>query len=271
MAFFRKKREIPGGLWMKCPACGKMVYRKQVQERLGVCPECDFHDKITGLKRVDITLDEHTFVSFGEEYRPWDVLSFSTNESYEDKIVKTQEKTGLSEAALVGTGTIKGVRAVIGVLDFKFFGGSMGQVVGERITVAVERALEERVPLLIFSASGGARMQEGALSLMQMAKTSAAIARLKDEPSCPYISILTNPTTGGVTASFAALGDFILAEPGALIGFAGPRVIQTTLRTDLPEGFQTAEFLMDHGFIDRIVPREKLRDELATILEYCLQ
>jgi len=268
---FRKKKDMPSGLWTKCPACGKMVYRKQVQERLGVCPECDFHDKITGRKRVDIMLDAESFSPFAEEYRPWDVLEFNTNESYEDKIVKAQEKTGLSEAALVGSGTIKGIRAMIGVLDFKFFGGSMGQVVGERITEAVERALDEKLPLVIFSAAGGARMQEGALSLMQMAKTSAAIARLRDEPNCPYISVLTNPTTGGVTASFAALGDFILAEPGALIGFAGPRVIQTTLRTDLPEGFQTAEFLIEHGFIDRIVPREKMRDEVATILEYCLQ
>jgi acetyl-CoA carboxylase carboxyl transferase subunit beta len=248
-----------------------MVYRKQVQERLGVCPECEFHDKITGRKRVDITVDEGTFVPFAEEYRSTDALEFHTNESYEVKIAKTQEKTGRSEAAIVGTGTIKGIRAVVGALDFKFLGGSMGQVVGERITLAVERALDERLPLVIFSASGGARMQEGALSLMQMAKTSAAIARLRTEPGCPYISVLTHPTTGGVTASFAALGDFILAEPGALIGFAGPRVIQTTLRTDLPEGFQTAEFLMEHGFIDRIVPREKLRNEVASIFEYCLE
>lgn len=267
---FRKKKDMPSGLWTKCPKCGKMVYRKQVQERLGVCPECDFHDKINGPKRVAITLDSDTFEPFAEEYRAYDVLEFKTNEPYEDKIVKAQEKTGLTEAALVGTGKIKGVRVVFGVLDFKFFGGSMGQVVGERITMAVERALDEKLPLVVFSASGGARMQEGVLSLMQMAKTSAAIARLRSDKRCPYVSILTNPTTGGVTASYAALGDFILAEPGALIGFAGPRVIQTTLRTDLPEGFQTAEFLMEHGFIDRIVPREKMRDEVASIIEYCL-
>jgi acetyl-CoA carboxylase carboxyl transferase subunit beta len=267
---FRKKKDMPSGLWTKCPACGKMVYRKQVQEKLNVCPECGFHDKITSAQRVSITLDAESFTPFAEEFRPWDVLEFESSGVYAKKLRKAQEKTGLTEAVVVGGGTIRGIRVVLGVLDFKFFGGSMGQVVGERITSAVERALDEEVPLVVFSASGGARMQEGALSLMQMAKTSAAIARLKKKANTPYLSVLTNPTTGGVTASFAALGDFILAEPGALIGFAGPRVIENTIRKKLPEGFQTAEFLLERGFIDRIVSRERMRDEIGGILEYCL-
>ena len=207
---------------------------------------------------------------FGEEFLSRDVLEFKDREPYDKKIDKAQAKTGLTEAAVVGTGSMNGLRVVLGILDFSFFGGSMGQVVGERIAVAVERALAEEVPLIIFSASGGARMQEGVLALMQMAKTSAAIGRLRDNPRCPYISVLTNPTTGGVTASFATLGDFIIAEPGALIGFAGPRVIKTTLRTELPEGFQTSEFLKEHGFIDRVISRHDMRAELSSILEYCL-
>jgi acetyl-CoA carboxylase carboxyl transferase subunit beta len=267
---FRKKKDMPSGLWTKCKACGKMVYSKQVQEKLSVCPECGFHGKISSAKRIEITLDAGSFESFGEEFLPTDVLDFIDREPYAEKLTKAQGKTGLTEAALVGTGTLKGMRLVIGILDFSFFGGSMGQVVGERITTAVEKATAEGIPLIVFSASGGARMQEGALSLMQMAKTSAAIGRLREVASAPYISVLTNPTTGGVTASFASLGDIIIAEPKALIGFAGPRVIQTTLRTDLPKGFQTSEFLLEHGFIDRIVSRDSLRDELAQILEYCL-
>lgn len=267
---FRKKKDMPSGLWLKCKACGKMVYRKQVQERHGVCPECDFHEKLPGLKRIEITLDEGTFVSFAEEFEAWDVLPFSASETYDEKLAKARQKTGLTEAAIVGVGRLKERPVVFGVLDFSFFGGSMGQVVGERVTAAAERAYAEQAPLVLVSASGGARMQEGALSLMQMAKTSAAIARLKTSSKTPFVSVLTNPTTGGVTASFAALGDFIFAEPGALIGFAGPRVIQTTLRTELPEGFQTSEFLLKHGFIDRIVRRERLRDELGLLFDYCL-
>jgi acetyl-CoA carboxylase carboxyl transferase subunit beta len=251
---FRKKKDMPSGLWDKCQACGKMVYKKELQESHGVCPVCGHHHKILSAERLSITLDEGSFEGFAEEFLPRDVLEFSDREPYDKKIVKTQQKTGLSEAAIVGTGTMNGLRVVIGLLDFSFFGGSMGQVVGERIAVAVELALEEKLPLIVFSASGGARMQEGALSLMQMAKTSAAIGRLRED----------------LTASFAALGDFILAEPGALIGFAGPRVIKTTLRTDLPEGFQTSEFLLEHGFIDRVVPRQDMREELSHILEYCL-
>jgi acetyl-CoA carboxylase carboxyl transferase subunit beta len=247
-----------------------MIYRKQFQEKMGVCPECGYHEKPTAAQRVEITLDADSFEPFAEEHLPRDVLGFGDGDSYADKLGKAQEKTGLSEAATVGIGTLKGMRVVCGVLDFTFFGGSMGQVVGERITEATERAREEELPLLVFSASGGARMQEGALSLMQMAKTSAAIGRLKESPRCPYVSVLTHPTTGGVTASFAALGDLIIAEPGALIGFAGPRVIETTIRKELPKGFQTAEFLLEHGFIDRIVERHKLRDELSTMLEYLL-
>ena len=267
---FRRKKDMPSGLWTKCRACGKMVYQKQVQEKLSVCPECGFHGKISSAKRIDITVDAGSFEPFGEEFLPTDVLGFMEQVPYAEKLSATQDKTGLTEAAVVGTGTLKGMRVVLGILDFSFFGGSMGQVVGERITTAVERATEEGIPLIIFSASGGARMQEGALSLMQMAKTSAAVGRLRDVASAPYISVLTNPTTGGVTASFAALGDIIVAEPKALIGFAGPRVIQTTLRTELPKGFQTSEFLLEHGFVDLIVSRDSMRDELARILEYCL-
>ncbi len=267
---FRKKKDMPSGLWTKCKACEKMVYTKQVEERLGVCPECDHHEKISSARRVEITLDPGSFAPFAEEVLPKDVLGFADRDSYDNKIAQATRKTGRSEAALVGTGTLKGIRVVFGALEFGFFGGSMGQVVGERITAAVERAAEEQLPLILVSSSGGARMQEGALSLMQMAKTSAAIARLKRIPRSPYISVLTDPTTGGVTASFAALGDIIVAEPKALIGFAGPRVIQNTLRTDLPEGFQRAEFLLEKGFVDRIIPRTEMRDELSKIVEYCL-
>jgi acetyl-CoA carboxylase carboxyl transferase subunit beta len=267
---FRKKKDMPTGLWQKCTACTKMVYRKQVAEAHGVCPECGFHDKLPIMERIGITLDEGTFTPFAEEFLSMDILEFAGKEAYDEKLEKAVKKTGRTEAAIVGTGELKGMRVVMCVLDFTFFGGSMGQVVGERVTAGVERAYEEDIPLIVFSASGGARMQEGALSLMQMAKTSAAIGRLRDKPACPYISVLTDPTTGGVTASFAALGDFIFAEPGALIGFAGPRVIKETLRTELPAGFQTSEFLLEHGFVDRVVARGQMRDELAAILAYCL-
>jgi acetyl-CoA carboxylase carboxyl transferase subunit beta len=270
MGWSFRKKDMPSGLWMRCPSCEAMLYRKQVQENLETCPECDEHFRISSAARIDITVDEGSFRGFGEEVLPKDVLEFQKETApYSDKLEKTAAKTGLTEAVRVGFGELHGIRVVLAVLDFGFLGGSMGMVVGERVTMAVEAARDERVPLLIFSSSGGARMHEGALSLMQMAKTSAAIARFR-ETGVPYISILTNPTTGGVTASFAALGDLIYAEPGALIGFAGPRVIQTTIRADLPEGFQRSEFLLEKGFIDRIVSRSEMRDELARTLEYCL-
>jgi acetyl-CoA carboxylase carboxyl transferase subunit beta len=266
---FRRKEDMPSGLWMRCPNCQKMLFRKQVEEHLESCPECDEHFRITSDRRIKITVDEGSFDEFGQEVLPRDILNFTEKNSYADKLIRATQTTGMTEAARAGFAKIHDIRVALVVLDFQFLGGSMGMVVGERITMAVEAARAENLPLIIFSASGGARMHEGALSLMQMAKTSAAIARFQDVRK-PYISVLTNPTTGGVTASFAALGDLIFAEPGALIGFAGPRVIQTTIRADLPPGFQRSEFLLERGFLERIVPRQELRDELARTLEYCL-
>jgi acetyl-CoA carboxylase carboxyl transferase subunit beta len=266
---FRKKADMPSGLWMRCPSCTKMLYRKQVEESLETCPECGEHFRISSERRIAITTDEGSFEEFGLEVLPRDVLEFHEKKPYAEKLLSAAKSTGLSEAVRVGFARLHDIRIVLGVLDFAFMGGSMGMVVGERIAMAAEAARDAELPLIIFSASGGARMHEGALSLMQMAKTSAAIARFRDVRR-PYVSVLTNPTTGGVTASFAAQGDLIFAEPGALIGFAGPRVIQTTIRAELPEGFQRAEFLLQKGFIDRIVARGEMREELARTLEYCL-
>ncbi len=267
MAFFRKKKEIPIGLWMKCPACGKMAFTKTVEERLNCCPECDHHMKVNGPTRVRHLLDEGSFEPVGEGLEPRDLLRFKDEISYEEKLKKTAAKSGVSEACTAGRGTIDGHPVTLAVLDFSFRGGSMGVVVGERVALAADDAYQRRVPLLMVATSGGARMQEGALSLMQMAKTSATIARLR-EANLPYIVVLADPCTGGVSASFAAQGDVTVAEPGALIGFAGPRVIQNTIKTTLPEGFQRAEFLMEKGYIDRIVNRRDLRKELVTLLEY---
>jgi acetyl-CoA carboxylase carboxyl transferase subunit beta len=267
MAFFRKKKEIPIGLWMKCPACGKMAFTKTVEERLSCCPECDHHLKVNGPTRVKQLIDEGTFEPMGEDLAPRDVLRFHDEESYEDKLAKTRAKSGVNEACTAGRGRIHGHDVTFVALDFTFRGGSMGVVVGERVTRAAEDALERRVPLIVVATSGGARMQEGALSLMQMAKTSAAIARLRDA-DLPYLVVLADPCTGGVSASFAAQGDVTLAEPGALIGFAGPRVIQNTIRTTLPEGFQRAEFLLEKGYVDRIVNRRELKQEIARLLDY---
>ncbi len=266
--FRKKKKDIPGGVWLKCQGCNTMLTRKKVEEVLGTCPECGFHFKIDGRRRVDQLLDEGSFEEFGSDIAPVDHLQFFDKEPYAEKLKKTQGKTGLSEAATVGRGRLDGLDIVFGALDFSFMGGSMGVVVGERVTLAAEVAREEHRALLLVATSGGARMHEGALSLMQMAKTSVALGRL-GEAGLPYISVLADPCTGGVIASFAALGDIILAEPGALIGFAGPRVIATTIRTKLPEGFQRAEFLLEHGFIDRIVPRTRLREEVSCCLRYC--
>jgi acetyl-CoA carboxylase carboxyl transferase subunit beta len=264
---FRRKKNIPGGLWLKCPGCSAMLMRRKLDENLGVCPECSFHFKLTARQRVEQILDKDSFEEFGEEHRTLDPLGF---QAYEDTLSRSRKRSGLSEAALVGRGRLDGKPVAFGALDFNFVGGSMGVVVGTRVALAAEDALERRTPLILVSTSGGARMQEGALSLMQMAKTSAAIARLAEE-SLPYVSVLADPCTGGVIASFAALGDLILAEPGALIGFAGPRVIQTTIGTTLPDGFQRAEFLEEHGFVDRIVPRVRLREELASSLRYLVR
>lgn len=267
MPFFRKKREIPAGLWMKCPACGKMAFTKTVEESHWVCPECDHHMKVNGPKRVQQLLDEPGD-RLGEDLMPQDTLRFGGDgESYEDVLERSRVKSGVSEAATVMRGTIHGIPITVCAMDFSFRGGSMGVVVGERVALAADDAYERKAALLVVCTSGGARMQEGALSLMQMAKTSAAISRLKDA-GIPYITLLADPCTGGVSASFAALGDITLAEPNALIGFAGPRVIQNTIKAKLPEGFQRSEFLLEKGYVDRIVHRRDLRDELASILRY---
>jgi acetyl-CoA carboxylase carboxyl transferase subunit beta len=261
---FRKKKNIPGGLWLKCPSCGAMLQRRVLSEQLGVCNECGHHFKVTARERIAHLLDDDSFEEVGQELKTSNPLEFA---GYEGTIERSRKKSGLDEAAVAGHGTIDGMPVAFCALDFHFVGGSMGVVVGTRVTLAAEYAYEHKMPLIVISTSGGARMHEGALSLMQMAKTSAAIARL-GEVGLPYLSVLADPCTGGVIASYAALGDVIVAEPGALIGFAGPRVIQTTIGTQLPDGFQRAEFLLEHGFVDRIVPRTRLREELATILRY---
>ncbi len=263
---FRRKRDLPEGLWIRCPDCSKTVFKKQVEERLQVCPECNFHFNIGGPERIRILVDEG---SFQEEYRnmaPVDVLGFVDQKKYSDRLREYQQRTGANDAAIIGSATIEGVPIVLGVTDSHFMMGSMGAVVGEKITLACEEAVRRRMPLVLVSGSGGgARMQEGIISLAQMAKTSAAIARMNDA-GVPFISILTNPTMGGVAASWAALGDIVIAEPKALIGFAGPRVIKLTLRVDLPEGFQTSESLVKCGFVDMIISRIDMRKEVARLL-----
>jgi acetyl-CoA carboxylase carboxyl transferase subunit beta len=266
---FRKKRDVPAGLWMKCEnsACAKMAFRKNILENSMVCPECGYHMKLDVRERIERLLDPESFRPIGVDLEPKDVLRFVDSEPYDVKIEKARKKSSVGEACIAGRGTLGGRPVVLAVLNFGFIAGSMGVVVGERVAMAAEAALEDRCPLIVISSSGGARMQEGALSLMQMAKTSAVIARLK-EHAIPFVSILVDPCTGGVSASFAAQGDVTIAEPGALIGFAGPRVIESTIKTTLPEGFQRAEFLLEKGFIDRIVDRRKMREELISILSY---
>jgi len=261
---FRKKKDIPGGLWLKCPECGAMLQRRVLEENSGVCNECDHHFKVTARDRIRHLLDEDSFHELGQELTTKNPLSF---DGYDGTIERSRKRSGIDEAAIAGHGKIQGMPVGFAALDFHFVGGSMGVVVGTRVTMAAEHAFENKLPLIVVSTSGGARMHEGALSLMQMAKTSAAIARM-GEIGLPYISVLADPCTGGVIASYAALGDVIVAEPQALIGFAGPRVIQTTIGTQLPDGFQRAEFLLEHGFIDRIVSRHRLQGELATMLRY---
>jgi acetyl-CoA carboxylase carboxyl transferase subunit beta len=265
VAWFRKsKKEMPEGLWQRCTSCHEYIYKKQIEENDECCPHCGEHFPISSRRRVAVTADEGTFEEIGADVTGRDVLGFQDGKgSYADKLVKARRSTGLGDACVAGRCRIEGVRAVIAVLDFGFLGGSMGHAVGEKVALAIDTAREERLPCVVFSASGGARMHEGALSLMQMAKTSAAVHRFKQETRAPYVTVLTNPTTGGVTASFAALGDLIFAEPKALIGFAGPRVIKNTIRQDLPKGFQTSEFLKEKGFVDRIVPRREMREALA--------
>lgn len=268
MAFrLRKKKDMPGGLWSKCPSCKKMIYSKDLEQNMSICPECGFHNTISARKRVEITADPGTFVEHFSDLKPSDRLGFVDNIPYAEKIEKAQEKTGNADALLAGECSIGGHPAVVAVLDFTFMGGSMGEVVGEKITLAVELAAEKQVPILIFSASGGARMHEGAISLMQMAKTCGALKKFSMNGGFS-ISVMTNPTTGGVTASFASICDITVAEPDALIGFAGPRVIQNTIRQELPDGFQRSEFLLDKGQVDLIVTRDNMREKLGQLLGY---
>jgi acetyl-CoA carboxylase carboxyl transferase subunit beta len=262
-----KKIKIPEGMWIKCDACLEIIYKPEVERNLNVCPKCNYHFRIPATERIRSIADEGTFAEFGDDMEPTDVLNFTDTKKYADRLKEARKKTGRKDAVVTGTGKVNGIEVVLAVLDFEFQGGSMGSVVGEKIALAAETALDSRVPLVIFSASGGARMQEGTLSLMQMAKTSAALARLSDA-RLPYISVLTDPTTGGVAASFAMLGDVIISEPGALVGFAGPRVIEQTINQKLPEGFQRAEFLLEHGMVDMIVERTRLKATLTQILRY---
>jgi acetyl-CoA carboxylase carboxyl transferase subunit beta len=265
----RPKRGIPEGLWVQCPKCKEALFRKEVEERLNVCSQCNFHLKVPARERINQLLDPDSFEEWFTELRPCDPLGFVDNVPYAKRLKTTQAKTGLADAAIVGKGYVRGRSVVFAVTDFTFMAGSMGSVVGEKLTRAIEEATRLAQPLIIVSGSGGgARMQEGILSLMQMAKVSAAIGRY-DKAGGLYVSILTDPTMGGVAASFALQGDLTLAEPGAMIGFAGERTIRNTIRLELPDGFQTSEFLLKHGFIDRIVHRKDLRTEVARIIDYC--
>ncbi len=271
MAFrLRKKKDMPDGLWSKCSACGAMIFTKELEKNLSVCPKCSFHHTISARRRIEITADPGSFEERFADLQPADRLGFIDEIPYSEKINKAQEKTGNAEACLVGMCAIGGHRNVLAVLDFTFMGGSMGEVVGEKIALAIELAGEEKLPLVVFSASGGARMHEGAISLMQLAKTCGELNHYSKNGGFS-ISVMTNPTTGGVTASYASTCDILMGEPGALIGFAGPRVIQNTIRQELPEGFQRAEFLLEKGQIDLIAPRQEMRETLARILSYAPQ
>ncbi len=264
-----KKRGVPEGLWIRCPQCKATIFRKEAEGRYNVCPECQYHFYLPARERICQLLDQDSFEEWFAELRPLDALGFQDRIPYAQRLEQEQRKTGMLDAAVVGKGFIRGRPVVFGVTDFAFMAGSMGSVVGEKLARTVEAATELQLPLIFVSGSGGgARMQEGILSLMQMAKVSAALGRY-DRAGGLYISVLTNPTMGGVAASFALQGDLTLAEPGALIGFAGKRTIWNTVRLELPEGFQTSEFLLRHGFIDRIVPRKDLRTEVARIIDYC--
>jgi acetyl-CoA carboxylase carboxyl transferase subunit beta len=265
----RPKRGVPEGLWLQCPGCQATLYKKEVERQLNVCPECDYHLYVPAVERINQVLDEGTFEEWFTELMPIDPLGFADKKPYAERLKAEQKRTGLRDAALVGSGMIRARRVAFGVTDSAFIMGSMGSVVGEKLTRLTERATAEKLPLIIISGSGGgARMHEGILSLMQMAKVSAALARYHESGGL-FISVLTNPTMGGVAASFASLGDLCFAEPKALIGFAGPRTIKATIRIELPKGFQTSEFLLEHGFIDRIVRRADLKSEIARTIDYC--
>ena len=260
-----RKKNIPEGLWHKCPACNAVLYRADLERNLEVCPKCDHHERIGGRKRLDTFLDKENRVEIGANVTPIDILKFKDSKKYKDRLADAQKLTDETDAFIVMKGEIHGVPVVAASFDFRFLGGSMGSVVGERFVQGANEALANKIPYIVFSASGGARMQEALFSLMQMAKTSAALTKLS-EANIPYISVLTDPTMGGVSASFAMLGDVIIAEPRALIGFAGPRVIEQTVGEKLPEGFQRSEFLIEKGAIDRIIPRQHLRQDIIDIL-----
>ncbi|GLI54071.1 MULTISPECIES: acetyl-CoA carboxylase, carboxyltransferase subunit beta [Thermodesulfovibrio] len=273
MAWFKRKEpkidkkvKIPEGLWVKCENCKEIIYRKELENNLKVCPKCQYHFRISAKERISLITDTGSFTELDSDIRSPDPLEFKDTMPYKDRLQENEKKTGLKEAAIYGDAKINGRDVVIAVLDFSFMGGSMGTVVGEKVTRAAERAVERQLPLIIISSSGGARMQEGMFSLMQMAKTSQAIGRVK-EAGLLYISVLADPTFGGVTASFAMLGDIIIAEPKSLIGFAGPRVIQETIKQQLPEGFQRAEFLLEHGMVDIIVERKELKNTIHRLIE----
>ncbi|HEX9636178.1 MAG TPA: acetyl-CoA carboxylase, carboxyltransferase subunit beta [Acidobacteriota bacterium] len=280
MAWFKKQRSpmvsvpkdkvrIPEDLWIKCEGCKEIIYRKEVERNLKVCPKCDYHFRLSSSERIALLLDDGRGKLFAEDVQPDDPLGFRDLRRYRDRVKEAASSTGTSEAIVVVTGEVEEIPVVLGVMEFSFMGGSMGSVVGERITRAIELAIDTRRPLILVSTSGGARMQEGVLSLMQMAKVSAALARL-GEARLPYISVLSDPTFAGVTASYAMLGDLNIAEPGAMIGFTGPRVIAQTIRQELPAGFQRAEFLLQHGMLDMVVPRAELKSALARALGFLL-
>src|SRR5262245_5309534 len=264
---FSKKKDMPGGLWLKCESCAQVIFRKELEEKGRVCPSCGFHFTVPGKERITMTLDEGSWREHFADLEALDRLDFQDAQPYAEKVKRAAERAGQKEALLCGTGTILGRPIVLAILDFNFMGGSMGEVVGEKIALAAELAVREKRPLVIFTSSGGARMHEGILSLMQMAKTCAALRTLEENGGFS-ICVMTHPTTGGVTASFASVTDLILAEPGALIGFAGPRVIATTLKQELPPGFQRAEFLLEKGMIDAIVKRADMRATLAKLIDY---
>jgi acetyl-CoA carboxylase carboxyl transferase subunit beta len=265
----RERKVKTEGLWLKCEHCGQIIWRKALEDNLQVCPKCGHHDRIDARTRLTMLFDDGQFDEFDTQLVSSDPLQFVDSRTYKKRLASNQHLTQLRDAIISAAGNLNGRRVHICALDLRFIGGSMGAVVGEVITRAIERSMERKVPLIIISASGGARMQEGTVSLMQLAKISAALMRL-DDAKIPYISVLTDPTTGGVTASFAMLGDLNIAEPGALIGFAGPRVIEQTIRQKLPEGFQTSEFLLQHGFLDAVVKRGELKDYLAKALDFFL-
>jgi acetyl-CoA carboxylase carboxyl transferase subunit beta len=261
----RRTRSVPEGLWMKCTACDAVLYRAELERNLHVCPKCSHHMRIGGRERLEFFLDEESWEELGAGIEPEDPLRFRDSKRYRDRLSQAQKSTEEKDALIVMSGKLKGLDVVACAFEFRFLGGSMGSVVGERFVRAVDHCLKHRTPLICFSASGGARMQEALYSLLQMAKTSAALAQLS-AAGLPYVSVLTDPTTGGVSASFAMLGDVNIGEPKALIGFAGPRVIQQTVRETLPEGFQRSEFLLDHGALDMILDRRDMRDRIASLL-----